>query len=187
MNWIKLDWDEKTGTNMSAHEREKHLHFLPGGSDRRSFLRPGFNPPLKAKSWLGAWRHVSMCSSGLSTLNNRVGIIHILHSSRFTTLHLTLNRNQLFESHYSINPLYKKRGQIGAKKWPQMTPQFWIEFYPKCCQSGSVCCGPFGCSLNFRIWTNKYDWKVAAVSADSCYECSLILFCRKLSGFFMHS
>ena len=153
------------------------------------FYDQGSTPPLKAKSWLGAWRHVSMCSSGLSTLNNRVGIIHILHSSRFTTLHLTLNRNQLFESHYSINPLYKDklRVKLGPKNDPQMTPQFWIEFYPKCCQSGSVCCGPFGCSLNFRIWTNKYDWKVAAVSADSCYECSLILFCRKLSGFFMHS
>ena len=119
LNWIKLDWDEKTGTNMSAHEREKHLHFLPGGSDRRSFLRPGFNPPLKAKSWLGAWRHVSMCSSGLSTLNNRVGIIHILHSSRFTIL--TLNRNQLFESHYSINPLYKKKMRV--KFWPQNDPK----------------------------------------------------------------
>ena len=103
---------------MSAHEREKHLHFLPGGSDRRSFLRPGFNPPLKAKSWLGAWRHVSMCSSGLSTLNNRVGIIHILHSSRFTIL--TLNQNQLFESHYSINPLYKKK--LRVKLGPKMTP-----------------------------------------------------------------
>ena len=83
------------------------------------FYDQGSTPPLKAKSWLGAWRHVSMCSSGLSTLNNRVGIIHILHSSRFTML--TLNRNQLFESHYSINPLYKKKMRV--KLGPQNDPK----------------------------------------------------------------
>ena len=51
--------------------------------------------PLKGKelAWIGDMGIVSI-SSGLSTLNNRVGIIHILLSSRFTTLHLTLNPNK---------------------------------------------------------------------------------------------
>ena len=54
--------------------------------------------PLKGKelAWIGDMGIVSI-SSGLSTLNNRVGIIHILLSSRFTTLHLTLNPNQYFK------------------------------------------------------------------------------------------
>ena len=34
---------------MSAHEREKHLHFLPGGSDRRSFFTTRVQPPFKGK------------------------------------------------------------------------------------------------------------------------------------------